>query len=73
MDQAIRQAEWEFSQVDFDRDIEKPLNKAGWSLDFIYLDNKQNRFEMLRDDEEVRIAKGNEKIEENIDEKIKYD
>jgi len=42
-------------------------------LDFIYLDNKQNRFEMLRDDEEVRIAKGNEKIEENIDEKIKYD
>lgn len=40
----IRRAEWKNSLINFDKDIEKQMNEAGWSLDFIYLDQTLNRF-----------------------------
>jgi hypothetical protein len=41
---AVRRAEWEFQQIDFKKDIEDPMIEAGWSLEFIYLDQNTNRF-----------------------------
>lgn len=40
---AIRAAEIEFSHVDF-AVLEKNLVNKGWSLDYIYLDQKKNRY-----------------------------
>ena len=34
----IRRAEWQYTHIDFKTDIEEPMNKVGWNLDFIYLD-----------------------------------
>ena len=32
--------------IDFERDIEKKMKDVGWSLDFIYLEDAKNRFQM---------------------------
>lgn len=42
----IRRAEWEFMLIDFEEEVEKPMKEGGWSLDFIYLDDNRNRFQM---------------------------
>ena len=39
----IRTAEREFLKVDF-HSLEQKLRKAGWSLEYIYLDPKKNRY-----------------------------
>ena len=46
MTRCIRRAEWEYQKLDFDKDIEQPMVKAGWNLDFIYLDQNLNRFKL---------------------------
>ena len=46
--QCIRKAEWEYQEINFDESIVKPLNKAGWSLDFVYLDQNTHRFEVQK-------------------------
>lgn len=43
---AIRRAEWEFLQIDFEKDIEEPMIANGWKLEFIYLDPNTNRFQI---------------------------
>lgn len=40
---SIRNAEREFTKVDF-TDLSNKLKDAGWSLDYIYLDPKKNRY-----------------------------
>lgn len=52
MTQSIRRAEWEFSNLDFDKDIETPMKAAGWSIDFVYLDENENRFELFKQEQE---------------------
>jgi hypothetical protein len=42
--QSIRKAEWELQITDFEADLKKPMEEKGWSLDFIYLDQGENRF-----------------------------
>jgi hypothetical protein len=44
--QAIRRAEWEFSMLNFEKDVEQKMIEAGWSIDFIYLDQNLNRFQL---------------------------
>ena len=39
----IKTAEWEFTKVDF-HTLENKLKKAGWSLEYIYLDSKKFRY-----------------------------
>lgn len=42
---AIRRAEWEFKNlINLEKDVIPLLNKAGWSTNYIYLDNGKNRF-----------------------------
>ena len=42
---AIRRAEWEFKNIiDLEGDVIPLLKKAGWSYNYIYLDNGKNRF-----------------------------
>jgi hypothetical protein len=40
---SIRNAEREFAKVDFSS-LKIKLEAAGWSLDYIYLDPKKNRY-----------------------------
>lgn len=40
---SIRNAEREFSKVDFP-EFSRKLLDAGWSLEYIYLDPKKNRY-----------------------------
>ena len=42
-DEAIAMAEREFAATDFAK-FEKSLKESGWSLDYIYLDGKKNRY-----------------------------
>jgi len=50
INQAIREAEWEFARMDFKKEIEEPLENQGWKLDFIYLDDGTNRFQVTKPD-----------------------
>ena len=40
---SIRNAEREFAKVDFNH-LQNKLESQGWSLDYIYLDPKKNRY-----------------------------
>lgn len=53
--QSIRRAEWELGNLDFNKDIETPMKEAGWSLDFLYLDNNENRFELFKQEQELEL------------------
>lgn len=43
IENSIRKAEIAFLNVDF-HNLEQRLKKAGWSLEYIYLDPKKNRY-----------------------------
>ena len=44
---AIRRAEWEFKNlINIEEDVLPHLKKAGWSYNYIYLDNGKNRFQL---------------------------
>jgi hypothetical protein len=43
IEMSIRNAEREFAKVDFSN-LKSRLEAAGWSLDYIYLDPKKNRY-----------------------------
>ena len=36
--------------MDFKKEIEEPLENQGWKLDFIYLDDGTNRFQVTKPD-----------------------
>jgi len=51
---AKRRAEWQLSILDMENDLIKPLENEGWSLDFIYLDDTNNRFSVTTPEEVLK-------------------
>ncbi len=49
MYEGIQRAEAEYEKYEV-LDIEKELKKQGWSLDYIYLDRKANRYSVQQDE-----------------------